>query len=251
MVVNRGDGDSPATTLRYYRSRDRTITTADTRVGTDSAVPGLRASFPPSEWPDDVDDESKVRIPLEDEAPLTLTAPTEAGRYYYGPASRRCPGRPTPSDDCSVGVPVEVRGAPDLVVEAPSVDEDELLGGQTFTLTATVVNSGDGGSADTTLRCYRSEDAEISSTDMQVGMDDVEQLDPIHAASRNPSAQTAAECDLTARHCPRHLLLRRLRCGGRPWSPEPTTTAPGRFGWGFRRRCRTSWFGASRQVTSP
>ena len=201
-VVNRGDGDSPATTLRYYRSRDRTITTADTRVGTDSAVPGLRASFPPSEWPDDVDDESKVRIPLEDEAPLTLTAPTEAGRYYYGACVAAVPREADPSDDCSVGVPVEVRGAPDLVVEAPSVDEDELLGGQTFTLTATVVNSGDGGSADTTLRCYRSEDAEISSTDMQVGMDDVEQLDPIHAASRNPSAQTAAECDLTAPTAP-------------------------------------------------
>ena len=197
-VVNRGDGDSPATVLRYYRSTDRTITTADTRVGTESDVPGLRASFPPSEWPDDVDEDSKVRIPPEGETPLTLTAPTEAGRYYYGACVAAVPREADPSDDCSVGVPVEVRGAPDLVVEAPSVDDDKLLRGGGFTLTATVANSGDGGSAATTLRCYRSEDAEISSTDMQVGTVNVKQLDPIHAASRNPSAQTTAECDLTA-----------------------------------------------------
>ena len=195
-VVNRGDGDSPATVLRYYRSTDRTISTADTRVGEDGLVDGLRASFPPSAWPQRVHADSLSRQEVE------LTAPTTAGIHYYGACVAAVPREADPSDDCSVGVPVEVRGAPDLVVEAPSVDEDELLGGQTFTLTATVVNSGDGGSADTTLRCYRSEDAEISSTDMQVGTDDVEQLDPIHAASRNPSAQTAAECDLTAPTAP-------------------------------------------------
>ena len=195
-VVNRGDGDSPATVLRYYRSTDRTITTADTPVGEEGAVPGLRASFPPSAWPQPVQADSLSRQEVK------LTAPTTAGIHYYGACVAAVPREADPSDDCSVGVPVEVRGAPDLVVEAPSVDEDELLGGQTFTLTATVVNSGDGGSAATTLRCYRSEDAEISSTDMQVGTDGVEQLDPIHAASRNPSARTTAECDLTAPTAP-------------------------------------------------
>ena len=203
-VVNRGDGDSPATVLRYYRSTDRTISTADARVGEDRPVKELRASFPPSEWPDDVDDESKVRIPPDDEPPLTLTAPTEAGRYYYGACVAAVPREADTSDDCSVGVPVEVRGAPDLVVEAPSVDDDKFLRGEGFKLMVTVANSGDGGSAATTLFCYRSEDAEISSTDMQVGtacpmgMACVKQLDPIHAVSRNPSAQTAAECELTA-----------------------------------------------------
>ena len=42
-VRNDGDGDSAATTLRYYRSADATITTSDAEVGTD-AVAGLAAS---------------------------------------------------------------------------------------------------------------------------------------------------------------------------------------------------------------
>ena len=42
-VSNAGDGGSVATTLRYYRSTDGTITTTDTAVGTD-AVGALAAS---------------------------------------------------------------------------------------------------------------------------------------------------------------------------------------------------------------
>ena len=42
-VRNDGDGASPATTLRYYRSTDAAISTSDTAVGTD-AVDALAAS---------------------------------------------------------------------------------------------------------------------------------------------------------------------------------------------------------------
>ena len=35
-VSNTGDGEAPATTLRFYRSTDATITTSDTEVGTDA-----------------------------------------------------------------------------------------------------------------------------------------------------------------------------------------------------------------------
>ena len=35
-VRNGGDGEAAATTLRYYRSTDATITTGDTEVGTDA-----------------------------------------------------------------------------------------------------------------------------------------------------------------------------------------------------------------------
>ena len=35
-VSNTGDGGSLATTLRYYRSTDSTISTGDTQVGTDA-----------------------------------------------------------------------------------------------------------------------------------------------------------------------------------------------------------------------
>ena len=42
-VKNQGSGSSDATTLRYYRSTDATITTSDTEVGT-AAVGGLSPS---------------------------------------------------------------------------------------------------------------------------------------------------------------------------------------------------------------
>ena len=63
-VRNDGEGASPATTLRYYRSTDATITTADTAEGT-AAVAGLAASGSTS-------------------ASVQLTAPLTAGTYYYG-----------------------------------------------------------------------------------------------------------------------------------------------------------------------
>ena len=37
-VRNDGDGAAAATTLRYHRSTDATITTSDTEVGTDAVV---------------------------------------------------------------------------------------------------------------------------------------------------------------------------------------------------------------------
>ena len=191
-VLNRGDGDSPATALRYYRSSDRTITTADMQVGAEGVVPELRASFPPSAWPQEVAEDSWERLDID------LTAPTEEGTYYYGACVVAVPREANRSDNCSTGVRVQVRGAPDLVVEEPSVDDERLLRGQPFTLTATVANLGRGGSAATELRCYRSEDGEISRTDIQVGTDEVAQLEPIHEEFRNPAAETQAECALTA-----------------------------------------------------
>ena len=63
-VRNAGDGGSPATTLRYYRSTDTTITTSDTAVGT-AAVAGLAPSGSSS-------------------GSVDLTAPPSPGTYYYG-----------------------------------------------------------------------------------------------------------------------------------------------------------------------
>lgn len=190
-VVNRGDGDSPATTLRYYRSRDRNVSSADTQVGTDE-VPVLRASFPPSKWPDLVHQSSQTRQDID------LTAPTTAGIHYYGACVATVPREADRSDDCSAGVRVEVRGAPDLRIERFSVDDNRLLRRQSFNLTATVVNFGRGGSAATTLRYYRSEDAVISATDRLVGTGEVEQLDFTRATPRNPSAETEVALQATA-----------------------------------------------------
>ena len=66
--------------------------------------------------------------------------------------------------------------SPDMIVESPSVDDNTLTTGQSFTLRATVRNQGNASSASTTLRYYRSSDATTSSNDTEVGTDDVSSL---------------------------------------------------------------------------
>ena len=88
ILWNAGDGESPATTLRYYRSTDATITTGDTPVGTD-AVGALAA--------DDDGDES-----------ISLTAPATAGTYYYGACVDAVAGESDTTNNCSESVRVRV-----------------------------------------------------------------------------------------------------------------------------------------------
>ena len=178
-VHNRGIASSAATTLRYYRSTDATISGTDTEVGTD-AVGSLAASG--------TSDES-----------IGLTAPASVGTYYYGACVDAVTGESDTSNNCSSSVQVDVTeppppSTPDLVVGSPSVDDDSPETGGSFTLSATVSNDGDGGSAATTLRYYRSADATISGTDTQVGTDAVGAL----AAS----ATSAESIDLTASSSP-------------------------------------------------
>ena len=66
--------------------------------------------------------------------------------------------------------------SPDLIVESPSVSDNTLTTGQSFTLSATVRNQGMGSSAETTLRYYRSSNATISTSDTEVGTDSVSGL---------------------------------------------------------------------------
>ncbi len=67
-------------------------------------------------------------------------------------------------------------GSPDLIVESPSVSDNTLTTGQSFTLSATVRNQGTGSSAATTLRYYHSSNATISASDTEVGTDSVNGL---------------------------------------------------------------------------
>ena len=68
--------------------------------------------------------------------------------------------------------------APDLVVRSPSVSDDSLTAGQSFTLRATVHNQGGRRSVATRLLYYRSSDATISTADTRVGADTVVALAP-------------------------------------------------------------------------
>ena len=157
-VRNDGDGAAAATTLRYYRSTDATITSADTSVGTD-AVGGLSAGATSSES-------------------TSLTAPSSAGTYYYGACVDAVAGESDTTNNCSSAVSVTVSAPPpptnpDLEVQSPSVNDSSLDTGASFTLSATVRNDGDGAAAATTLRYYRSTDATITSADTSVGTDAV------------------------------------------------------------------------------
>ena len=89
-VRNQGNGQSAATTLRYYRSTDATITTSDASVGTD-AVGSLSASGTSSES-------------------ISLQAPNTPGSYYYGACAENVSGESNTQNNCSSGVRVTVEG---------------------------------------------------------------------------------------------------------------------------------------------
>ena len=157
-VRNDGDAAAAATTLRYFRSTDATITTADTEVGT-GAVAQLAASASARDS-------------------VSLTAPASAGTYYYGACVNPVTDESDTTNNCSTAVPVNVPAAvpavppmqaqPDLVVADPSVSDRAPTPGATFTLSATVRNDGEGASAATTLRYYQSPDATITTSDTEV-----------------------------------------------------------------------------------
>ena len=158
-VSNDGDGAAAATTLRYYRSADATITTSDTSVGTD-AVSGLTASGSSAES-------------------ISLTAPATAGTYYYGACVDSVAGESNTNNNCSSSVAVTVaepQTSPDLSVGTPTVNDNSPETGGSFTLSATVSNDGDGAAAATTLRYYRSTNATITTSDTEEGTDAVSGL---------------------------------------------------------------------------
>ena len=178
-VSNSGDGESAATTLRYYRSTNATITTSDTEEGID-AVGALTASASSSES-------------------IGLTAPSTAGTYYYGACVDSVTGESDTTNNCSgsaqVTVPERpVQTTPDLTVGSPTVDDSSQVVGTTFTLSATVRNDGDGDSTATTLRYYRSTDATISTADTEEGNQTV--------ASLVASVSYVGSVDLTAPSTP-------------------------------------------------
>ena len=94
-VRNRGSARAAATTLRYYRSTDSTISTSDTAVGMD-AVAALVGGASGAES-------------------ISLTAPSSAGTYHYGACVEPVSGESDTGNNCSAGVRVTVEsGGGDL-----------------------------------------------------------------------------------------------------------------------------------------
>ena len=174
-VQNNGEGQSDATTLRYYYSTDTAITTSDTALDTD-AIGGLAAPGTSSQSVD-------------------LTAPSTPGTYYYGACVDAVTDESDTTNNCSASVQVTVpQPKPDLVVRLPSVDDSGPAGGAPFALSATVENDGEGSASATTLRYYQSADATISTSDREVGADAIGGL-----AASGTSSQSV---DLTAPSTP-------------------------------------------------
>ena len=87
-VRNDGDGDAAATTLRYYRSTDATITTSDTEEAT-AAVAALTAG-----------ETSKKQV--------DLTPPPSPGTYYYGVCVDAVSGESDTTNNCSGSIEITV-----------------------------------------------------------------------------------------------------------------------------------------------
>lgn len=85
-------------------------------------------------------------------------------------------GAPVPPSGGSGGTTPPPSTDPDLIVESPSVDDNTLTTGQSFTLSATVRNQGNASAAATTLRYFRSSNATVSTDDTEVGTDNVRPL---------------------------------------------------------------------------
>ena len=171
-VRNSDIGGSSATTVRFYRSTDATITTSDTELGT-ASVGALAANG-------------------SSYLPIDLTAPSTAGTYYYGACVDTVPGESDTTNNCSraLTVTLDATAAPDLIVYRPYHSAGNLLVGASFTLNATVKNQGSAASGSTTLRYYRSTDDTITTSDTALGTDSVSSI-----ASGGTSAQSI---DLTA-----------------------------------------------------
>ena len=114
-VTNQGTGSAAATTLRYYRSTDATISSSDTEVGTDS-VSSLGASSTGNES-------------------IRLNAPTTPGTYYYGVCVDSVTNESDTANNCSAAVsitvqPSETPDPPEVGQAAPTVepgDDDTTL----------------------------------------------------------------------------------------------------------------------------
>ena len=137
-VRNQGTTASTATTLRYYRSEDRRISTDDTEVGT-GAVSAVAADGASSQT-------------------ITLTAPSTDGTYYYGACVDQAAEESRTYNNCSTGVAVFVGGpypAYDLAISAASLSHATFVG-QSVNMSVTVTNRGPNRSQPAKLRFERS-----------------------------------------------------------------------------------------------
>ena len=108
-VTNVGGGDAESTPLRYYRSADSTITSSDTEQGV-TGVSALAAGGTRDYY-------------------VFLTAPSEAGTYYYGACVDSVTGESNITNNCSSVMVTVLESEPDLVLASPGASDRIEMGG--------------------------------------------------------------------------------------------------------------------------
>ena len=146
IVRNEGTGGAAATQLRVYED-------IDDRYGREQQI--TRQSV------------SAISAGNSSTESIPLTAPPDAGLYYYRVCVDTVTGEIETDDNCSNWIGIEVLEP--LVLESLQSSKIALASGESFTLTATVKNDGDARSAGTTVRYYRSSNNSLSSSDTRVG----------------------------------------------------------------------------------
>ena len=104
VVRNQGKAASGATTIRFYRSVDETISAEDTQLKK-SPVPSVAVDSTRNKW-------------------AQLTAPNTQGVYYYGVCIGNVTDESNTGNNCSTAVKITVGTVPDKppVVEKPTTD---------------------------------------------------------------------------------------------------------------------------------
>ena len=146
-VYNSGTGASAATQLRVYEDSD------NSRYGREQVI--TRQSV------------SSISANGSSTKSVQLTAPLDAGIYYYRVYVDTVTGETKTDNNYSNWIGIDVLEP--LVLESLQASKVSLTSGESFTLTATVKNSGDTRSAATTVRYYRSNDNSLSSRDTRLG----------------------------------------------------------------------------------
>ena len=113
-VKNAGNWTSSATTLRYYRSPNATISRSDTQIGSDS-VPTLAPGATSPET-------------------LNFTAPNSTTSFYLGACVAGIADESTNANNCTAGVKITVSAPPKPTIDSFTASPSTIVAGAQATL---------------------------------------------------------------------------------------------------------------------
>ena len=174
-ITNSGDLTADSTTLRFFRSRNNSISDSGNPIATD--------------------DISNLSADSSDNISASVTGHS-SGIYYYWACVGVVSSESNTVNNCSIARAITAL-QPDLAVSRFTASPAIISSGETVHLSATVTNSGNGAASSTTLRFLRSQNNNISaSADNLVTTDSISR---ISANSSNASADNLVTTDSISR----------------------------------------------------